>query len=419
MWQMAVLTGAGIGIYIYRVKKTGNLADLPGLLAAGWLGGMGLACLKLSRLQGSWAIRTWICFLMIYPFFKKGYSQVEKDGKKASDTRNPQKETEKKWKILYIAIIATAVTAVLAFAIEACVLGYVPFFTDTGHAYLEFHITGIHYFTVQCVMIPGMTVAYWKKGRPERKELLVLLGCNLTAVIIPVLCVSRFHLIFGVAIAVMTGFSAFRDRISLKKVWLPLVFLLAGGVGFYILISMMRNQSAEYLQTVFEIKNPKIPVWIAQPYMYITSNYDNFNCMVVQLKRHAYDGVRMMYPFFALTGLKFLFPMQISRPPFLIKKELSTFTLFYDAYYDFGMIGLAVFAWLLGRISAKITGLAKKDENPVIHLFYGQMAVYLLLSFFTTWFSNPTVWFRLLMTGILYILISVAGREEKRKGINV
>ena len=258
MWQMAVLTGAGIGIYIYRVKKTGNLADLPGLLAAGWLGGMGLACLKLSRLQGSWAIRTWICFLMIYPFFKKGYSQVEKDGKKASDTKNPQKETEKKWKILYIAIIATAVTAVLAFAIEACVLGYVPFFTDTGHAYLEFHITGIHYFTVQCVMIPGMTVAYWKKGRPERKELLVLLGCNLTAVIIPVLCVSRFHLIFGVAIAVMTGFSAFRDRISLKKVWLPLGFLLAGGVGFYILISMMRNQSAEYLQTVFEIKNPKI-----------------------------------------------------------------------------------------------------------------------------------------------------------------
>ena len=415
MWQMAVLTGAGIGIYIYRVKKTGNLADLPGLLAAGWLGGMGLACLKLSRLQGSWAIRTWICFLMIYPSFKKGYSQVEKDGKVAAETKKRQAETGKKWKILYSAIIATAVMSVLAFAIEACVLGYVPFFADTGHAYLEFHITGLHYFTVQCVMIPGMTVAYWKKGRPERKELLVLLGCNLTAVIIPVLCVSRFHLIFGVAIAVMTGFSAFCERISLKKMWLPLVLLLAGGVGFYILISMMRNQSAEYLQTVFEIKNPEIPVWIAQPYMYITSNYDNFNCMVVQLKRHAYDGVRMMYPFFALTGLKFLFPVQISRPPFLIKKELSTFTLFYDAYYDFGMIGLAVFAWLLGRISVKITELAKKVETPVIHLFYGQMAVYLLLSFFTTWFSNPTVWFRLLMTGILYILISVAGRDKRER----
>ena len=415
MWQMAVLTGAGIGIYIYRVKKTGNLADLPGLLAASWLGGMGLACLKLSRLQGSWAIRTWICFLMIYPFFKKGYSQVEKDGKVAAETKKRRAETGKKWKILYSAIIATAVMSVVAFAIEACVLGYVPFFADTGHAYLEFHITGLHYFTVQCVMIPGMTVAYWKKGRPERKELRVLLGCNLTAVIIPVLCVSRFHLIFGVAIAVMTGFSAFRERISLKKMWIPLVLLLAGGVGFYILISMMRNQSAEYLQTVFEIKNPEIPVWIAQPYMYITSNYDNFNCMVVQLKRHAYDGVRMMYPFFALTGLKFLFPVQISRPPFLIKKELSTFTLFYDAYYDFGMIGLAVFAWLLGRISAKITKLAKKDENPVIHLFYGQMAVYLLLSFFTTWFSNPTVWFRLLMAGILYILISVAGRDKRER----
>ena len=139
--------------------------------------------------------------------------------------------------------------------------------------------------------------------------------------------------------------------------------------------------------------------------MYITSNYDNFNCMVENMSSHLYDGVRMLYPFFALTGLKFLIPVQISRPPYTVKAELSTFTMFYDAYYDFGMAGLLVFTVVLGVLSAVLVKYTKEEKNPVIHMFYGQIGLYFMLSFFTTWFSNPTVWFRLIMTGILYMAV--------------
>ena len=43
--------------------------------------------------------------------------------------------------------------------------------------------------------------------------------------------------------------------------------------------------------------------------------------------------------------------------------------------------------------------MIRKVRNPISYLFYAQIAVYMMLSFFTTWFSNPTTWFYLAVTG--------------------
>ena len=59
--------------------------------------------------------------------------------------------------------------------------------------------------------------------------------------------------------------------------------------------------------------------------MYIANNYDNFNCLVEQLESHSF-GLRMLFPVWALTGLKFLFPVLVSFPLFVTKKELTTLT---------------------------------------------------------------------------------------------
>ncbi|MFQ9701372.1 MAG: hypothetical protein ACLR0U_00840 [Enterocloster clostridioformis] len=59
------------------------------------------------------------------------------------------------------------------------------------------------------------------------------------------------------------------------------------------------------------MKNSHMPIFITQPYMYIANNYDNFNCLVEQLVSHSF-GLRMCFPVWALTGLKFLFPVLVS-----------------------------------------------------------------------------------------------------------
>ena len=80
--------------------------------------------------------------------------------------------------------------------------------------------------------------------------------------------------------------------------------------------------------------------------MYIANNYDNFNCLVTELPAHSM-GLKSLFPLWALTGLKFIKPELVDFPIYTTKEELTTVTLFYDAYYDFGVVGVFLFsaAW--------------------------------------------------------------------------
>ena len=94
------------------------------------------------------------------------------------------------------------------------------------------------------------------------------------------------------------------------------------------------------------------------------------------------------------------------------KKELTTLTLFYDAYYDFGWVGVLIFSCLLGVAAYLLTIKLREMRNPMGYLLYAQLGVYLMLSFFTTWFSNTTTWFYLILTGILALYYH--WRERRR-----
>ena len=153
------------------------------------------------------------------------------------------------------------------------------------------------------------------------------------------------------------------------------------------------------------MKNENMPIFISQPYIYIANNYDNFDCLVRSLTEHTW-GLRSLFPLWALTGLKFLVPSLVQFPIFVNKTELTTLTLFYDAYYDFGITGVFLFSCILGVVSYWITNKMKQIQNPVGYLFYAQLGMYFMLSFFTTWFSNPTTWFYFIVTGLVYAYCS-------------
>ena len=93
-------------------------------------------------------------------------------------------------------------------------------------------------------------------------------------------------------------------------------------------------------------------------------------------------------------------------PYFVNKEELTTLTVFYDAYYDFGIIGVLGLSCILGALAFYMMQAMKKVRNPIMYLFYSQIAIYMMLSFFTTWFSNPTTWFYLAVTGAAAFAVS-------------
>lgn len=399
---LLILTALFIYACIYRQTK--NLVELKGLFTLAWVGGQGLACLQLSKLQTDWNNNTWLCFFLIYTGFVIGYecrkSTVEED--------HGMMKNEVQAKRLLICICGLAVVSVICFLFEMLVVGFVPLFSDEPHAYSYFHVSGVHYFTISCILIPAITVLYWKAcGKLNVKKVILLAVCNLVAIGIPILCVSRFQLLFAVGFAVVI-YILVNKKIKIRT----LLILLLVMVPVYVLLTVARNHDVEYLNGIFEMKNSGTPIFITQPYIYVANNFENFNCLVEQLPAHTW-GIRMLFPAFALTGLKFVFPQFVSSPIFITKPELTTLTMFYDAYYDFGIIGVFLLSLIIGIVAKTISNGIKKNGNPIIYLFYGQMAIYLGLAFFTTWFSNPTTWFWFALTTAMYLFTGYYKKEMK------
>lgn len=404
-----VLLGVAVYLYIYDYLRSKNLIHLRGMFCLSWVGGQGLACLKLSNLQTDWSGQTWLCFALallgfwlIFELLTRLYgSGHDLYGRWRSYSGNP-------YPIFQLICILTVISSA-AFIFEAVVLGYVPLFLrGVPHAYSEFHLTGVHYFTVSCVLVPALAVLYFHtaRGRGRESTLITVIVMTVIALFIPILCVSRFQFIYAVVLAAFT-------YISLQKSFYPLylVGLVVVMVPVYLILTVARSHDVTYLMGIFEMKAANMPVFIAQPYIYIANNYENFNCMVLDLPKHSL-GMKGLYPLWALSGLKFAFPQLLNYPNYINKKELTTLTLFYDSFYDFGIIGVLLFSCVMGLVAYLLVVKLREMRNPMGYLLYAQIALYLMLSFFTTWFSNPTTWFYLIVTGLMAIYYN--GRARGR-----
>lgn len=448
-------------LYLSEYQRTRSTLNLRGLLALGLIGGEGVARFRLSRLSTDWTMETWLSFYLFYLIFDLSAQLAEQVrvavAERCAERRAPGIEasvavdlasdgvrdacvfhgcpgTEKEklaemmdgkcghgrtavgegiesdLRFFRYAILGLLGISWAAFFFEARRLGFVPLFTvDTPHAYSYFHVKGVHYFTTLAVLTPSVAMLYLSARRKQglRPDVLALLGL-LLPVLLTILMVSRFQFMISVILAVFVALLSGR-RYKLWQLLLLLVLMIAA----YVFITIERAHSVEYLNGIFEMKDPSTPIFITQPYMYIANNYDNFNVMTRELTMHAH-GLRMLYPFVTLSGLKFFVPsLAQGFPLFVTKEELTTVTMLYDAWYDFGLAGIVLFAVVLGLVSGAVAHAHRKDQNPFSALLYAQLAFYYLVSFFTTWFSNPATWFYLGVSFLLYL--GYAGHTRKRR----
>ncbi len=499
-----LLMAAAAILAVWYFARYGRRINPPAVFALSWVGGSGIACLKLSYLETDWETLTWVTIYAAYACFVTGYKLAQhvncsrqgkvRDIEKATDLRGdrglehfaenrmPQAEdcvtgqtaehcdeqlTDSNtancaescmehgaykgcsMAPLYIMMNAIAIVSVISLITEAVLLGYIPLFTvDTPHAYSYFHISGLHYFTVSCCMLPALgTLCIWYErhgggsglsggrdgstgGRHElsgdrqgltgggagstdgytgscsngssadtashlsfAKKLDIVL-CMGIGVLIPILLVSRYQLFFGILLAGCCLLCLQGMRICFK---LNIRYVFAAAavlcilVMLYVFITIERAHSVEYLNSIFEMKYEHMPIFLSQPYIYIANNFDNLNCLVRELGEHTL-GLRMLFPVIALTGLKFLKPELAAFPIYVTKEELTTVTLIYDSYYDFGLIGVVIFCLVTGAAAALIERAAMRGKAFTV-LLYAQVMIYLSLAFFTTWLSNPTTWF--------------------------
>lgn len=395
-----ILIVEAVYLYVHWVRESGSFVELRALFTLAWVGGQGISCLRLSTLQDTWSYITWLSFFVIYIAFGIGYEW----GRKYSrvEGKEPEKN-KKKADRLFRCIMLLLVVSAGCFVIEIIRIGYIPVFSDEPYSYSYFRMSALHYLhycAISCILIPGLTVL-WKKIDSEESKWRngAIIIANIVAFAVPFLYVSRFQFLFEIGVAAVIYILVNKNMRKSTLVLLGLVVCAA-----YVVITLSQKRDAIYLNNVFKMKYTHMPVFLTQPYIYIANNYDNFDCLVKNLPKFSY-GLRMLFPFVSLTGLKFVMPNLVPATVYLTSTELTTFTMFYDAYYDFGVIGVFVIALLIGVVAKVIIDIIKKSDNPVVYLLYGQIAVYLALAFFTTWFSSPATWFWLIITGMIYCYV--------------
>ena len=77
-----LLSGAGLlaaAVYLYASDyiRSGNLLHLRGIFALSFVGGQGLACMKLSYLSQAWSAGTWLGLLAAFAGFYLAFSYRE------------------------------------------------------------------------------------------------------------------------------------------------------------------------------------------------------------------------------------------------------------------------------------------------------------------------------------------------------
>ncbi|MBO4477211.1 MAG: oligosaccharide repeat unit polymerase [Lachnospiraceae bacterium] len=421
-WIVSILLIlAAFGSYLFYARLSGCLVDLRALLSLSWLFGLGLANLRLSNLHEPWTDTSILSFFGFYALtmltFEACMLLPQKKEPEVFDDASRSRVTDALYKLIPI----TSGISFLCFCAEVIKLRYIPLFATFTHAYNYFHVTGLHYFTFSSMFTHALTVLFLmfakKEERPQKRMRIILIA-NIISLLIPILCVSKlqFLLVFFYPVMILLlklRFKKFSDlplkRIGIAALIMAVVLLLAGFV-----FTVRRNYPEGYLQGIFDMKDPETPEIAQLLYMYVSNNYANFNHMTLTLTEHTY-GLRSAFPIVALTGLKFMVPSLTPPDPDLLKQELSTLSVIYDAYFDFGLVGVLLFSILFGALLAGITRLneRKQRQNPITLLMCAELALYATLSFFDTWFSNPTVWFWFAITILMYIYVEYQRRRGR------
>ena len=409
-----------IFLYVSEYKKKHRLINVNGLFALGFIGGFGLSLLKLSKLSDDYSITTIITiYVSFFSVYLGSYFCSRWDRHILSIENTNYQISESVQERLLVVLV---VLSLISFVVEAVILGFVPIFTiATPHAYSTFHVYMVHYITSLYVFIPPISIANYFLANDKRRSGIIVALSFIYVIVIAVMMVSRAQFIMSIVLSIFV-IIVYRvldfKRIKKEYIALSVVFLILF-LALYIFITINRAHSIEYLNGIFEMKNENTPIVITQPYMYIAHNFENLNYMINTIFRFGF-GRRILTPLFTLTFIKKLFPIVADAPIFIIKEELSTKTLIYDFYYDFGIPGVICMCAILGYIGRYLEDrtyyLIENNafyKNNYIVVLFSLFSYYMFFSFFQTYFSLTDTWVHLIILGFICLFVPVINRYDK------
>lgn len=377
-----------------------------------WCMAIGMADLKLSRLQDSWSIESWLFISLGLLSFLCGLYvahviELRSNMNIVSIIRQTWSREDIDEKRLFTAISILFLLFLLAYAVIYSFRQEIPLFSERpGLARLNFQIFGIGLFLHNVVFIVFFSLLYFllvKRNRP-RKLLLALF--SLVSLALYGMTLQRFQIVMA---AVMCVLFLYYTTNLLKFSRVALFFTLA--TLFFLSVSTLRGGELfiQYLYLNSQMKFAPQFAILTEPYMYLVMNLEVFAQSVDKLEEFS-KGVFTFDFIFALTGIKHMLREYFGfvEAPYNIL-GFNTYTALWTYYRDFGLLGLATFPFLLGGIVGSLYHSMKRCPSLQTISFYCLSLFTMIFSFYHNFLSF--LWYEYNLIGFYVIFKLVRSRR--------
>jgi oligosaccharide repeat unit polymerase len=353
-----------------------------------WAGAIGLCELKLSALQHTWSAYSWLVLLAGPVAFLLGIAAVASTRlweplRPVEDVRDRLgREARERFGEgrFFRTIVYMFVAYAMAFVTEVIIEGTVPAFSDRPDILrVEFGVFGLHLIVNGMMSIVILSMEFLFLMRPSRSRRWMTIAIVAITTLSYALMLQRYtFFVVGVIVLAMAYYTTrwvrARNLLPFAAVFVVLLFL----------INQIRaaRYIQEYVYFVSKMRFSRHLWFLAEPYMYVTMNLENFARAVDKLNFHTW-GYFLFDPVLALTGLKHWLGeyFMIERLPYLIS-GYNTFTFHWWYYYDFGVVGVALMPFLTGIVTAHLYYRLRTDPQPLTMVFYASCVLLMVISYF-------------------------------------
>lgn len=348
-----------------------------------WTTAIGLADLKLSRLQFEWSNLGWIVLMVgVLPFLLGNFIiyvlNFDRGKKSITQIRNTILVEKINEKLLYNIILIMFFAYLASYFLEYLIEGYVPLFSPQPDlARRDFGVFGLHLIVNSVISIIFLSVEYIILVKKKFANKLVLSIISVLAFITFSFLLYRY--IFMILILMIIPFVYFTKGIKPKYFLGIFVFI---GLFVWGIKSIRVGQLAElYFFLAAKIKIPYKYAFLSEPYMYITMNLENFVANFEKITSHTY-GIFSADFFLALIGTKhwLMEYYNVAKFPHYID-GYNTFPYFWAYFYDFGFWGLAIIPFFIGILASLIYSYIKMKPNLRNLIYYCALVSVILISY--------------------------------------
>lgn len=349
---------------------------------------------KFSLFQHPWSLLAWITLLLSIIAFSAGNLIAntvfisQRLYSLDSIRSNFKKKKFNHYKLL-IFIVALFIIYLSSWVLEIILYGEIPIFSlQPDKARTEFGVFGIHLLVNLFPSILFLCVEYFVLQTDQTKHKIFVWTIFFITFFSYLFLLQRLNYFFWGTLTFAFLYYC-SSSFNLKKIIIGLIILII--IMWGINSIRVAQYATQFLYVISKMKYSSDYASFTGPYMYVVMNLENFARGIDKLQQNSY-GILTGDWILALVGIKSWIGdyFNINYRKF-VYSSYNTYPIFWNYYYDFGLIGAVISSLVLGYISSLFYFLFRITMKLKYLVMYAIILFGIIMSFFTNIFTSLNV----------------------------